>query len=86
MGRIEDIQSRVDMKAGSEGRVGSGGMRIPGMKIGTQIAPGGPTFEDVMFLIDKVQKCKAFISTANYSNKEDMEKARVIFNEIESGR
>ena len=86
MNRVEEIKVKVENKAGKESGISSGGMHIPGMKIGTQMSPGGPTFEDVIFLVEKIQKCKAFISTAEYSTKEDLNKAKNLFKEIEEGK
>lgn len=61
-------------------------MQIPGMKIGTQISPGGPSYEDITWLIEKVQKVKAFISSASFSKKEDLMQAEMLFKEIEDGK
>ncbi len=85
MNRMQEIEARVINKSGNSSGVGTG-MRIPGMKIGTQISPGGPRYEDVIWLIEKVKKCKEFIRTATYEKKEDMFVGQKLIEEIDAGK
>ena len=56
------------------------------MKIGTQISPGGPTYEDVMWLIEKVKTLKTFIRSATYQKEDDTHMALKLIEDIEKGK
>ena len=81
MKRIETIRARVINTANRETQVGSD-MRIPGMKIGTRMSAGGPTFEDINWLIDLAERAVKFIETAHYVKEEDMLVAQRFVSEI----
>lgn len=61
MQKIERIKACVTSKSGKQTGVSTGEMKIPGMNIGTKLAPGGPTLEDVMWLIERLERCKDLI-------------------------
>lgn len=79
MTRLETIRSRVIQKSHQEASVGTGKMRIPGMKIGTQMAPGGPTYEDVMWLLEKIEKAKEILKRSGDGE------AKLLVDEINRG-
>lgn len=82
MNRIQLIRARVLKTAQKETATGTGTMRIPGMKIGTQMNPGGPNFEDVVFLCDELEKIGEFLKTAEFTNQADSHIAQKFIHEI----
>lgn len=59
--RIDEIKYRVIQKSGKSGSPSSGDLRIPGMNIGTRIAPGAPTYEDIIWLMEKLDQAVRII-------------------------
>lgn len=86
MERLKQIEARIVNKAGNPSGVSAGNMKIPGMKIGTQMTPGGPTFEDLVWLIEKVKAMKNFIRTATYEKDDDKHMALKIAEDVENGK
>ena len=86
MKRVELIRARITKVAQRETGVGNGAMRIPGMKIGAQMTPGGPDYEDIVWLCDKVEMLAMFAKTATYTEKKDMHVATKLVLDIEQGR
>lgn len=70
MRRIDEIRARVVNVANREAAVGTG-MRIPGMKIGTQLSPRGPSLEDINWIIELLERAGKFIETAEYVKEDD---------------
>ena len=86
MDRLADIKSRVIQKSGNQSGLSTGKMKIPGMKIGTQIAPGAPSWEDILWLAEKVEKLKDFMRGCGYSNIPDRDGAWKLIREVEGGK
>lgn len=85
MNRIQEIKARVVNVANRETSVGAGKMRIPGMKIGSQMSPAGPKLEDVVWMAEKLEKAAEFLKTAVYEKEDDMHTAQKMVYEIEGG-
>ena len=85
MKRINSIRARIVNISGKETGIG-GSMRIPGMKIGTQMAPGAPNYEDIMWMADSLEKVAEFLKSAEYVAVEDAHVAKKLAEDIEEGR
>lgn len=79
MTRIMRILAQVVNKSGNPSGVSAGNMRIPGMKIGTQISPGGPSYEDIVWLTEKIDRCKDLLGRIG------TQEAQEIIKEIDEG-
>jgi hypothetical protein len=86
MRRISEIRNRVTYAASRETAVSQGKMRIPGMKIGSQMSPAGPKLEDVIWLCDTLEQAAAFMKTAEYTTEKDMHMAMKLVHDIEEAR
>ena len=85
MDKLNTIEAKVLNKAGKETEVSDKNMRIPGMKIGTQMSPGAPSYEDIMWLVSTVKKCRQFIKSTSYEHEEDMLHGKKIVEDIDKG-
>lgn len=78
MNRIEDIRARIIQKSAKDTMGKGNELRIPGMSIGTRIAPGGPTFEDIVWLTEKLGQAVKILKGSSDEN------ARKLADEIET--
>ncbi len=80
MSRLDEINSKVVHMAGKP--LGPSEMRIPGMKIGSQLYPNGPTIEDLLWMSAKLIKCKQFLESCSLQG-EELDGAKLLIREIE---
>lgn len=86
MKRLIEIKARIIQKSGNQSGVSAGNMKIPGMKIGTQISPGGPTYEDIAWLIEKVELARIFMLSCKFERETDRLSSEKIIHDIDNGR